>query len=183
MHRNGPGGGTAVDVLVRAVPRDAGDRPGVRWRTADLTDPRSLDGVVRGADALIHLASRVSGEEAACTAINTLGTRALMAEAHRAGIARVVHLSTTAVYGPGPHRGIGVDEIAQAPVFAASRSRLAAEAPALAAGAVVLRPGLVLGRGDRWGCLPSPNSATVCRPAGTAAADCSLWSAGTTWRG
>ncbi|MEU2856442.1 NAD(P)-dependent oxidoreductase, partial [Streptomyces syringium] len=35
-------------------------------------------------------------------------------------------------------------------VSAASRSRMAAETPALAVGATILCPGLVLGRRDRW---------------------------------
>ncbi|MGK5693426.1 NAD-dependent epimerase/dehydratase family protein [Streptomyces sp. URMC 128] len=150
LDRNGPDGEVVVHALVRSVPPDTAERPGVRWQTADITDPRSLDGIARGADVLIHLASRVSGDEAACTAVNTWGTQALMAEARRFGVRRVVHLSTAAVYGPGPHRGIDVDEITPAPVSPASRSRLAAEEAALAAGAVVLRPGLVLGTGDRW---------------------------------
>jgi nucleoside-diphosphate-sugar epimerase len=61
-----------------------------------------------------------------------------------------VCLSTAAVYGPGPHRGVDVDEVPPAPVSAASRTRLAAEAAFLASGACVLRAGLVLGAGDRW---------------------------------
>ncbi|MFB6845055.1 NAD-dependent epimerase/dehydratase family protein [Streptomyces sp. NPDC056373] len=63
---------------------------------------------------------------------------------------RIVHLSTAAVYGPGPHRGITVDEIDPVPVSPASRTRLAGEGPVLASGGIVLRPGLVLGAGDRW---------------------------------
>ncbi|MFI9026270.1 NAD-dependent epimerase/dehydratase family protein [Streptomyces sp. NPDC053560] len=134
------------DITVRALSRTGG--PGaVR---ADLTAPDSLRGAAEGADVLVHLASRVSGEEAACRAVNIVGTGALLREAERAGVRRIVHLSTAAVYGPGPHRGIAVDEIAPAPVSAASRTRLAGERAALDAGAVVLRPYLITGAGDRW---------------------------------
>ncbi|MBZ4017568.1 NAD-dependent epimerase/dehydratase family protein [Streptomyces purpurogeneiscleroticus] len=135
-----------ADITVRALSRADGP-DSVR---ADLTDPDSLRGVAEGADVLVHLASRVSGEEEACRAVNIVGTQALMREARQAGVRRIVHLSTAAVYGLGPHRGIAVDEIGPAPVSAASRTRLAGERSALDAGAVVLRPYLITGTGDRW---------------------------------
>ncbi|MFI8996039.1 NAD-dependent epimerase/dehydratase family protein [Streptomyces sp. NPDC053542] len=135
-----------ADITVRALSRTDGP-DSVR---ADLTDPDSLRGVAEGADVLVHLASKVSGEEEACRAVNIVGTQALMREARQAGVERIVHLSTAAVYGLGPHRGIAVDEIAPAPVSAASRTRLAGERTALDAGAVVLRPYLITGAGDRW---------------------------------
>ncbi|HEV7626249.1 MAG TPA: NAD-dependent epimerase/dehydratase family protein, partial [Streptomyces sp.] len=75
---------------------------------------------------------------------------ALMEEAARAGVRRIVHLSTTAVYGRGPHRGAAVGELDPAPGSPASRTRLAGEAHALRQGALVLRAGLVTGAGDRW---------------------------------
>ncbi|MEV5977779.1 NAD(P)-dependent oxidoreductase [Streptomyces sp. NPDC052114] len=140
-------------VQVRALARSTAGRPelpGLDWASADLTAPESLRGVGRDGDVLIHLASLVSGDEDTCAAVNVHGTGALMEEARRAGIGRIVHLSTAAVYGPGPHSGLDVDEVAPAPTSPASRTRLEGESAALAAGATVLRPGLVLGRGDRW---------------------------------
>ncbi|MCX4582295.1 NAD(P)-dependent oxidoreductase [Streptomyces sp. NBC_01481] len=144
------GGGVEVRAVVRGVPAGAGASAGVEWVRADLSDPASLDGVASGADVLVHLACRVDGDAEECERTNVGGTRAIVAEARRAGVGRVVHLSTAAVYGPGPHRGIAVDGVTPAPVSAASRTRLAAERIALDAGGVVLRPGLVLGAGDRW---------------------------------
>ncbi|WP_037680426.1 NAD(P)-dependent oxidoreductase [Streptomyces griseus] len=120
------------------------------WRYADLADAGSLRGVCDDADVLLHLGGVLGPTPEHCHTVNVLGTAALMEEARAAGVGRTVHLSTAAVYGRGPHRGIDVDEVAPAPVSAASASRLEAEAFALAAGAVVLRPGLVLGEGDRW---------------------------------
>jgi nucleoside-diphosphate-sugar epimerase len=140
---------TGNDLTVLAMGRSAGV-PGVVWRRADLAEPASLRGVAHGVDVLVHLAARVSGDGAACEAVNHLGTAALVAEAQRAGVRRIVHLSTAAVYGPGPHRGITVNEIQPAPVSVASRTRLAGEKAVLAAGGTVLRPGLVTGTGDRW---------------------------------
>ncbi|MEV8536824.1 NAD-dependent epimerase/dehydratase family protein [Streptomyces sp. NPDC051211] len=148
---------TVRPVIIRALARkppqpDKAETAtaNLEWTTADLTDPASLHGVAEGADALVHLAARIDGDEDQCAAVNVHGTRALMDEARRAGVGRIVHLSTTAVYGPGPHRGIEVDGTVPAPVSPASRSRLAGEQPALDAGAVVLRAGLILGAGDRW---------------------------------
>lgn len=128
----------------------AGLVPGVEWIRADLADPATLDGVCDGADVLLHLASCIGPDPLECERVNVRGGAALIAEASRRGVRRVVQLSTSAVYGPGPHSGIEVDGVAPAPVSASSRTRLAAEGPALAAGAHVLRPGLVVGAGDRW---------------------------------
>ncbi|MET8629964.1 NAD-dependent epimerase/dehydratase family protein [Kitasatospora sp. NPDC004669] len=136
------------------VVRTVGKRPSAEadgeWFPADLADPASLRGACEGADVLLHLAASLSSDESECAAVNVVGTAALMAEAERAGVGRIVHLSTAAVYGPGPHHGDEIGKIVPAPVSAASRTRLAAERPALAAGATVLRPGLIVGQGDRW---------------------------------
>ncbi|MFQ6194914.1 NAD-dependent epimerase/dehydratase family protein [Streptomyces sp. NPDC000405] len=139
-------------VRVRALTRHPGPDadPLVERFTGDLTDPGSLRGLCEGADALLHLASCVSPDESLCEAVNHRGAVALAAEARRAAVPRVVALSTAAVYGPGPHSGPDVDAIRPAPTSPASRTRLAGEAPMLECGAVVLRPGLVLGAGDRW---------------------------------
>lgn len=144
--------GAGEDVEVRAVSRAplGGGLPGVGRVEADLTDPASLRGVCEGADVLLSLASYVGPDAARCEAVNSTGPAALMGEARRAGVERVVQLSTCAVYGQGPHHGEDVGEVAPAPVSVASRTRLAGEAAVLGAGGLVLRAGLVLGRGDRW---------------------------------
>ncbi|MFG2875896.1 NAD-dependent epimerase/dehydratase family protein [Streptomyces sp. NPDC048337] len=124
--------------------------PAVRWADADLADADSLRGVCDGADVVLSLASYTGPDAARCEAVNSAGTAAVVAEARRAGVGRIVQLSTCAVYGPGPHRGQDVGELTPAPVSPASRSRLTGEQPVLDAGGLVLRAGLVLGRGDRW---------------------------------
>ncbi|MCP3820211.1 NAD-dependent epimerase/dehydratase family protein [Streptomyces sp. A3M-1-3] len=123
---------------------------GVEWVRADLLDPPSLRGVCDGSDVLLQLASYIGPDEELCRAVNVRGTHAALAEARRAGVAHVVLLSTAAVYGAGPHRGIEVGAVPERPVSAASRTRLAAERGVLDAGGTVLRPGLILGTGDRW---------------------------------
>ncbi|MEU9255495.1 NAD(P)-dependent oxidoreductase [Streptomyces sp. NPDC048270] len=144
-----PGSGPLhLRVAGRRASREA--RFADEWVRADLSDPGSLRESCEGADVLLHLASAIGSDERQCAAVNTEGTAALMAHARSAGVGRIVHLSTAAVYGPGPHRGIPVDGVVPAPVSATSRTRLAGEGPALAAGALVLRPSLVIGPGDRW---------------------------------
>ncbi|RSO07831.1 autoregulator biosynthesis protein [Streptomyces sp. WAC 06783] len=133
-----------------AAASDPTTAPRLDWARADLADPASLRGLCEGADVLLHLASDIGRDAEHCELVNVRGTTALVDEAVRAGVGRIVHLSTAAVYGAGPHSGLDVDEIPPAPVSAASRTRLAAEQPVLAAGGTVLRPGLVLGAGDRW---------------------------------
>ncbi|WP_308120564.1 NAD-dependent epimerase/dehydratase family protein [Streptomyces bambusae] len=145
------GTGFVGSAVVRQL-REAGAEVRLLSRAGgvDLGRPQSLRGACEGARTLVSLASYVGPDEEKCAAVNVRGTRALMSEARRAGVHRIVHLSTCAVYGTGPHRGVDVGEVAPAPVSATSRSRLAGEGPVLAAGGTVLRAGLVTGAGDRW---------------------------------
>ncbi|MFE9454281.1 NAD-dependent epimerase/dehydratase family protein [Streptomyces sp. NPDC006739] len=140
-------------VRVRALIHDADgqlDDDAVEHVRADITDAASLPSALRGVDAVVHAVSYVGGDARQCWSVNLEGTAAVMTAAREAGVSRIVHFSTAAVYGAGPHPGIDVDGVGARPVSEASRSRLAAERPALAAGALVLRPNLVLGEGDRW---------------------------------
>lgn len=116
----------------------------------DLADPASLRGICAGVTTLVHTASVVSDSEEVCRTVNERGTAALVAEARRAGVRRIVYVSTAAVYGDGVHRGITEDAVEPAPVSPTSRSRLLAEGSVLAAGGTVLRPMFVYGTGDRW---------------------------------
>ncbi|MFJ6509259.1 NAD-dependent epimerase/dehydratase family protein [Streptomyces sp. NPDC091879] len=147
-HSAGRKNAPQIRMLGRTPPKR--QSAAVTWTPADLTMPATLDGTCEGADVLLHLACSLSSNESECRAVNVAGTQALMAEATRAGVQRIIHLSTAAVYGPGPHHGPDVNDVRPAPVSPASRTRLAGETPALLAGATVLRPGLVTGPGDRW---------------------------------
>ncbi|MTE22482.1 NAD-dependent epimerase/dehydratase family protein [Streptomyces sp. TRM43335] len=148
LRREAAGDRLVVRAVGRRPPADAAAAD--EWFPADLAEPGTLGGACEDADVLVHLGVSLDPDPSRCDAVNDRGTAAVMAEAERAGVRRIVHLSTAAVYGPGPHRGIAVGEVEPAPVSAVSRSRLAGERHALAAGATVLRPGLVVGRGDRW---------------------------------
>lgn len=99
-------GGRLVEVL-HAIGRDP-VRAGVRrWSSAarigrfpveiaqcDVADPAGIDRALRGVSAVVHCAV---GDRR----VTVDGTRNLLAAAQRAGVERVVHLSTVAVYGDG----------------------------------------------------------------------------------
>ncbi|OII63272.1 hypothetical protein BJP40_25055 [Streptomyces sp. CC53] len=145
--------GTDVDVRIlthrRELPARWSGRT-VRAVRGDLADPGSLRGVCEGVDTVLHLAARIGGDEESCRAVNTEGTRALLAEAARAGVDRIVQLGTAAVYRDVPHRGEAEGCLAEEPVSPTSVTRLAGERLVLAAGGTVLRPHLVYGAGDTW---------------------------------
>ncbi|CAL9620444.1 2-alkyl-3-oxoalkanoate reductase [Streptomyces sp. enrichment culture] len=129
------------------------DRPGpgqVRFVGADLADPDSLRGVCEGVDVLLHCASRIGGTPQDNHTVNARGTVALVAEAQRAGVSRLVYLSTASVYGRGTYRGALPEQLERRPQSPTSRSRAVAEDAVLTAGGFVLRPYLVYGRGDDW---------------------------------
>ncbi|MFF4156663.1 NAD-dependent epimerase/dehydratase family protein [Streptomyces sp. NPDC001678] len=121
-----------------------------RFVTADLSDPASLHGVCDGVDVLVHCASHIGVPSELCETVNARGSAALVAEAQRAGVRRIVYLSTASVYGRGPFKRMRAGELTRAPASATSRSRAWAEDAVLAAGGIVLRPHLVYGEADTW---------------------------------
>ncbi|WP_367322380.1 NAD-dependent epimerase/dehydratase family protein [Streptomyces sp. HUAS ZL42] len=122
----------------------------VRTVRADLTDPDSLHGLCDGVDVLLHCASQIGGTSEANHAVNARGTAALVAEARRAGVRRIVYLSTAAVYGRGTFRCARPEQLMRNPLSPTSRTRAVAEDAVLAVGGIVVRPHLVYGRGDDW---------------------------------
>ncbi|MGW1707091.1 NAD-dependent epimerase/dehydratase family protein [Streptomyces sp. NPDC002206] len=140
-HRTAPdsGGGVVTGIGTR-----------VETVYGDLADPTSLHGSCDGIDAVIHCASQIGGDAKAATTVNDHGTRALIEEAARSRVARIVHLSTASVYGRGPFAELLPGRAEPAPASATSLTRAAAEQHVLAAGGAVLRPHIVHGVGDRW---------------------------------
>ncbi|WP_426404446.1 NAD-dependent epimerase/dehydratase family protein [Streptomyces sp. R-07] len=129
----------------------AGDRGGPTAETVigDLRDPGSLRRACEGVDVLIHCASAIGADEDVARAVNDEGTRALIDAAVRAGVTRIVSLSTASVHGRGPFRAAAPGTLPLAPGSATSRTRAAGERHVLDAGGTVLRPHLVYGTGDR----------------------------------
>lgn len=144
--------GRALRLMAHRSPLHLPPSPAARVETVpgDLADPGSLRGICDGAEILIHCASHIGGAEDMCRTVNAHGTEALLAEARRSGVPRVVYLSTAAVHGRGPFHAARPEELPLAPQSATSRSRAAAEEAVLDAGGIVLRPDVVYGAGDQW---------------------------------
>ncbi|WP_041832498.1 NAD(P)-dependent oxidoreductase [Actinoplanes sp. N902-109] len=101
--------------VVRGIDRATGERTGV---VGDLRDATVRRAALRGADLVVHAAAlhaphvgRV--EDRAFWAVNVDATDALLEEAERAGVRRVVYISSTSVYGHAlvpTDRAVWVDE-------------------------------------------------------------------------
>jgi len=120
----------------------------------DLRDIDALDRLLEGRDVLIHAASYVGDDETQQQETNVIGTEMLYRAAHRAGVQRIVYVSTVGVYGGRFENGGTETELTTDPRSPLSASRRQAELLTLEHGGIVLRPGLVTGEGDRWFLLP-----------------------------
>jgi nucleoside-diphosphate-sugar epimerase len=147
--------GTAVQEALAASGADVtafarrGGGPGSPVLAGDLTDAGRTEELVVGADVVVHAAPYLGEDPDESERVNVGGTRNLVRAAAAAG-ALVIQVSTTAVYGPGPHRGIDVGESPVRPASTRSVHRHEAEQLVREGGGLVLRPGLVYGVGDTW---------------------------------
>lgn len=74
--------------------------PGWRQRTGDVRDTALMSELAAGADAVVHCAAALPSYPAEqIRDVIVGGTRSVLAAARRAGVGRVVHISSTAVYG------------------------------------------------------------------------------------
>jgi NADH dehydrogenase len=93
--------GHSVVAFSRRAPRLPSDR--VVLHTGDIRDPRALDRIVAGTDAVVHLAavtSEGSGDKRTTDAVNVEGTRSLAAACRRGGVRQVVYLGTLSSLRP-----------------------------------------------------------------------------------
>lgn len=123
---------------------------GVTQLRADLSDVASLAHAVEGAHCVINAASYVGSDPASSTAVNHHGARNLITACHTAGVPNFLQLSTTAIYGSGPHRGETADDLPIAPESTTSKTRAAGDRAVIDGGGCSIRPALVIGAGDRW---------------------------------
>jgi nucleoside-diphosphate-sugar epimerase len=126
--------------------------PNVLVAQGDITVRRSLEKPLNGCDAVVHLAgAKQAVRESTYSRVNTRGSVKLAKAAERAGVARVVFISTIAAQGPArrgyPHVSAG----SEAPLNAYGRSKLSAEQhmrEILGDALIILRPSLVYGADD-----------------------------------
>jgi len=90
--------GHAINALTRR-PRPGGD--GINWIVGSLESPNALASLMRGADAVVHVAGVVNApDRAGFVAGNVEGTRAVLTAAEAAGVRRFVHVSSLAAREP-----------------------------------------------------------------------------------
>lgn len=140
----------SISLLTRSDHRASEQGRGTQKFIGDIRDPAIVQSAIEGVDTIVHAASYIGNVPSLCYSVNVQGTRTLVESAIRHGVKSVIYLSTTAVYGSGPHRGERPDQLTSAPESELSRSRATAEKIVLDAGGLVIRPNLVLGVGDRW---------------------------------
>ncbi|MBP2335269.1 NAD-dependent epimerase/dehydratase family protein [Saccharothrix coeruleofusca] len=93
------------EVRVHGVSRRTPQDPPADWTPVDLGREGAeevLEGVLRGADALVHLAWRIqpSHDETALYRANVAGSDRVFNAAVRAGVPHLVHMSSVGAYSP-----------------------------------------------------------------------------------
>jgi dihydroflavonol-4-reductase len=125
---------------------------GVNVVAGDLHDLAALDRAVEGQDVVYHVAGLIAARnEADFLRANGKGTENVVAAMQRAGVPRLVFVSSLAAAGPA-QRGTPLSgEEAPRPVTAYGRSKLAAEQTVRASGLSwsIVRPPIVYGPRDR----------------------------------
>jgi uncharacterized protein YbjT (DUF2867 family) len=72
----------------------------IEWIQGALDRPDSLAKLTAGADAIIHIAGLISGSREAFYAVNVHGTAAVIDAARKAGVRRLIHISSLAAREP-----------------------------------------------------------------------------------
>jgi len=133
---------------------DAPDRPeAVEFVRADIRDAQAVTRACRGMDAVFHCVAMVplTKDARAFWSVNRDGTRVLLEAAAHAGVAKVVHLSSSAVYGAPAENPVREDS-APAPREEYGRAKLAAERLCKEHGekgldVTIIRPRTIMGPG------------------------------------
>jgi nucleoside-diphosphate-sugar epimerase len=115
-------------VRVLDIVRDSSLPGEIEFRQASVCDRQAVASAMRGVDVLHHHAALVAQSDAGRRyhAVNAKGSRLLAEEAVRAGVATIVHVSSTAVYGLPPDGPITAATVPQ-PFEPYGRSKLLGE--------------------------------------------------------
>jgi nucleoside-diphosphate-sugar epimerase len=145
--------GTGVlSVDIRPLPDTGRTGPVAPHAVADIRDASAIGALLRGADAVVHCAGALPSYPASeIWSVIVDGTRSALTASRAAGVARFVHISSTAVYGlptvvptPEGHPLSPVDTYGRAKVAA---ERVCAEYRADGMCVPILRPKTFLGPG------------------------------------
>jgi nucleoside-diphosphate-sugar epimerase len=143
--------GDTVRVLDIA---DASDLPdGVAFVKGDIRDPGTVNGAVAGCDVIYHNVAQVplAKDPVLLRTVNVDGTRVLLDAAKQAGVGKVVHTSSSAVFGV-PDSNPVLPTTVPNPQEAYGEAKLAAEWACLDAcreglDVTIVRPRTILGHG------------------------------------
>ncbi len=144
--------GASVRAVVRR-PGTAPDLAGVEEHVGEFFDPELAESVVQGADAVVTTVHPMGSDLETQHRIAVEGTPVLARAARDAGVVRLVHISTAAVYDRSPEAGdvdedsalVG-DDGGDYPVTKLATDRALAEVDGLTT--VLLRPPAILGAGE-----------------------------------
>ena len=128
-------GGHQVTALTR---RAQPAREGLTWIAGDLADRAALDGLVAGADAIIHVAGVLKARDAAgFELVNVEGTKLLLAAAQAADTRRFILVSSLAAREP------------RLSLYGASKAKAEGLVEQSGLDWTIVRPPAVYGPGDR----------------------------------
>jgi nucleoside-diphosphate-sugar epimerase len=133
---------------------DADDRPAaVEFARGDVRDRAALDGACAGVDVVFHNVAQVplAKDRALFESVNVRGTELLLGAARAAGVRKVVHTSSSAVFG-APRTNPVTEETPPTPGEAYGRAKYEAEELCRAAAGegldvTIVRPRTILGHG------------------------------------
>jgi nucleoside-diphosphate-sugar epimerase len=133
---------------------DAADRPAdVAIHVGDIRDQRAVAAAVEGVDVVYHNVAQVplAKDQHLLRTVNVDGTRILLDAARRAGVGKVVHTSSSAVFGV-PESNPVLPTTVPKPEEAYGHAKLAAEwacldAARLGLDVTIVRPRTILGHG------------------------------------
>lgn len=151
--------GHSVTALVRTPARAQQLKDlGVTLIAGDVTEPATLEGPMRKADAVFHLAAWYElgvSDRTKMYQVNVRGTEHVLAAARGAGVARIVHCSSVAALGAGPVGEIASETKIHSGAFGSvyeetkwQAHQVAARMAADGAPIVTVMPGAVYGLGD-----------------------------------
>ncbi|MFM5908297.1 MAG: NAD-dependent epimerase/dehydratase family protein [Novosphingobium sp.] len=142
-------------VAVRALARRPQQpKPYTTWIAGDLANIAALDSLMEGAEAVIHVAGLVSADADTFEQANVLGTLNVIEAARRAGVTRLIFVSSLSARAP------------ELSTYGASKAR--AEKLVMASGLdwTIVRPPAIYGFRDKdildlfkaakWGIIPMP---------------------------
>jgi nucleoside-diphosphate-sugar epimerase len=143
--------GYTVRILDLVTPDDL--PAGVEMHAGDIRDGRAVAAAVDGCEIVFNDVAQVplSRHVPTIRSVNVDGTRRLLRAAARAGVTKVVHTSSSAVFGV-PAANPVLPSTPPAPVEAYGRAKLDAEAECVAAigrglDVTIVRPRTILGHG------------------------------------